>query len=1291
MTTLFKRCAPAGIALFISALAYADSNPYTSANPEPNHQHGAEKSFFIPNMGQWDDPSRFHFHNGPLHIFLEPEGFTYLLTDYSPVEARHEAGDLHETASDLTLDHHAFRMRFVGAQGGKASGRNKQEAYYNYFIGNDPQRHKGRVPLYGGVYTENLYPGIHLETKSKKGALKYDIIVDPGADPDLVRMAYSGLDRITTSDGKLLLHTSLGTLEEHIPLAWQEIDGRTEAVPCTYRLNGTTVSFDFPEGYDRNLPLIIDPVLVGATLSGTTAGNNFGHGATYDLEGNIFTHAISFGNTQYPVTEGAFQTSQSTTVAVLTKFTPDATDLVWASYLGGSSPTYPHSAVTNNQGDLYVFGTTESTDFPVTANAAQPSYGGNVDIYVTRFNATGTALTGSTYIGGSGTDGRNNTSSFGHDQFRGEIVTDAFGNAYVATATRSNNFPVSGNAVQTDLLGVSDGVVFKLSPNMSTLEWSTYMGGNSGDNCSALRVKDNGNVLVSGMTDSNDFPMPEGGYQADKDGGFDAFIIELNADASEVVKGTFAGTSGNDYAFFIDQNNTGVSIYGISLGDWPVTDGAYDTGGRAFVTRFNNNLTEMTHSARIAENSGALVAFMVDLCGRSYMSMYNAGTVGGDLLTDDALFSAGSFYIAVLDENLEELIFGTRGPGSHVDGGTSRFDRKGVIYQGVCSGSGSMTGTPGAWSEGQSGGWDIGVFKIDFSISTTLAAGAVPNPVGCIPHEINFENYSTGTDFIWDFGDGSPVSEEENPSHTYMETGVYEVLLIALDSTSCNFSDTVSMFITVGEPFDFEPAFDYIYDCEDLSLDLINLTSPTDTFLVYTWDMGDGTTYFDFEPSHQFSEPGDYTLTLSVFNEACQIADTVQLDIPAYADVVADPTGEVVDICIDGTVAFADNGTGATEAVWDFGDENIGSGAALEHLYGEPGTYEVTLISLNPQSCNLADTVVFELTVPPPPEVTAAATAQQTGNCADLGFIAESVSSGTADVFTWIFQGDTIGVDAVVEGSIDEPGIYELTLITAESFCGLTADTTITVELINSMASALQPEYILCYNTPSVELSAETTVEDAVYFWLPGGQEASVITTDTTGVFEVIITSGTCTDSLQTEVKAGNAIPTEYSFEACDGFPVDITIDFPAVNDPLWADGFDEIDRVVTAAGMYDYSFTDHLGCRQDGYVLFEALPEDPLITVPNIFTPNGDGRNDVLLPEGGELQYYRLTVMNRWGNELFSTESIYGSWNGLVNGTDEEVSEGSYFYILYYQGECQKEIQSKAGYVAVNRQTGLR
>lgn len=1250
------------------------------------HSNTLHKPSFIPNLGQWDDPSLYHMESGPLKVYVEEDGFTFLLTDLDKLDELHLRQNEGEDVSNQLVDHHAFRMKLVDGHAKDHRGKGKQKHYHNYFLGNDPGKWRGGTPLYAGVGLEAVYPGIDVEIKTRKGSLKYDFVVAPGADPAVIRMNYEGLDKLKLKNGNLLMHTALGTLQESIPLAYQEINGQTLTVNCQYRLTGTEVTFAFPNGYNPDYPLVIDPVLVAATLSGTTSGSNYGHGATFDIEGNIFTHAISFSSTQYPVTTGAFQTTHGSggNDVAISKLNADGSDLIWASYLGGNSGDYPHSIVTNPQGELFVYGSTNSTDFPVTDNAVQTTNGGSTDIFVTHFNLNGTALIGSTYLGGSGIDGRNNTSSFGHDGYRGEIVVDYQGNALIASATQSANFPITPGALQTELNGTADGVVVKLSPDMSTLVWSTFLGGNGNDNASSIRPRLNGTVVVAGMTQSADFPMPAGGYQEEKDGGYDAFIVEFATDGSALNKGTFAGTSAGDYAFFLDINNTEVTIYGISLGDWPVTAGAYDSGGRTFVTSFTPDLTEIQASARVAANSGSLVAFMVDLCGRAYMSMYNVSS--GLELTDEAFFTQGSFYLAVLEENLTELGYATYGQGSHVDGGTSRFDPKGVVYQGVCSGMGSITGTPNAWAPTQSGGWDIGVFKIDFGLTGALAAAVTPNPIGCAPHEVNFGNFSTGNTFIWDFGDGSPTTEEEEPSHQYLESGTYQVMLIAIDSLSCNISDTTYLNIQINDPTDLFPAFEHEFFCASQELEVTDQSTPTGLALDYLWNMGDGTTYSGPNHTHAYSEPGVYPVTLTLIDTLCNIVDSTVVDVVIAPFIVAQAAGEVIDFCIDGSVQFSSLTNYATEFDWMYGDGGSADESDPIYIYDEPGTYEVTLIASNPEACNLGDTVSFNITVPETPDIQASFEVNQVGACADLSFAAFSTSTGPISTYTWILNGDTLEMDEPVLEMAENVGEHQLVLLIGEGVCNFVSDTLHIFELISNLGAEVMPTEAICYYEEAITLETNIEFEDATYFWYPGGQTTPDLVVDEPGNYSVLIEVNNCIDSVSTNVVIGQMLPTGYRFEACDGFPIEIAIEFPILNDLVWEDGFTEPERTVTEAGTYGYSFNDHLGCFQSDTIYFDALPVDPLIQIPNIFTPNNDGRNDVFQPDGGELQYYSMTVYNRWGRELFFTDQIYGSWDGEVPGSGSVVEDGTYFYVIRYQGECQKRIVEKAGDVQVQQ-----
>ncbi|MFN9798828.1 MAG: PKD domain-containing protein, partial [Bacteroidota bacterium] len=272
-----------------------------------------------------------------------------------------------------------------------------------------------------------------------------------------------------------------------------------------------------------------------------------------------------------------------------------------------------------------------------------------------------------------------------------------------------------------------------------------------------------------------------------------------------------------DQCFFIDlDSDENVFVYGHG-GDFPIVGPVYSNpGSKQFVTKFNAELSEIMLSTVLGAGANQWGgydfipdAFLVDHCDNIYISSYQAG--GNLPITPDALYAEGGFYLAVLTENLADLEYGTFYTGGHVDGGTSRFDKNGTVYQAVCSGGGFAT-TADAWATTQGPGWDIGVFKIDFDVSGVNSAITASDLSGCAPYVVQFQNFSVGDQFAWDFGDGTTSAEFE-PEHTYTEPGVYTVTMIVSDSLSCNLADTSFFDISISTPVDYVPSFDYLMDC----------------------------------------------------------------------------------------------------------------------------------------------------------------------------------------------------------------------------------------------------------------------------------------------------------------------------------------------------------------------------------------------------------------------------------------------------------------------------------------------
>lgn len=200
----------------------------------------------------------------------------------------------------------------------------------------------------------------------------------------------------------------------------------------------------------------------------------------------------------------------------ISKFNAIGTDLIYSTYLGGSQNELPHSLVVDDNNELVVFGTTGSDDFPVTADAYDNTFNGGyndtvtyviyfplgVDAFVTKFNVDGSALIGSTYLGGSGNDGQNSGSTaFNYgDHSRGEVVTDNDMNCYIASSTTSSDFPTTAGVFQSAIAGNQDGFVAKFNADLTALIWCSYIGGAADDGPYSMKLAPDETILISGGT-----------------------------------------------------------------------------------------------------------------------------------------------------------------------------------------------------------------------------------------------------------------------------------------------------------------------------------------------------------------------------------------------------------------------------------------------------------------------------------------------------------------------------------------------------------------------------------------------------------------------------------------------------------------------------------------------------------------------------------------------------------------------------------------------------------------------
>ncbi|MCZ4407402.1 PKD domain-containing protein [Cryomorphaceae bacterium 1068] len=1240
---------------------------------------------FVLNAGQWDAPFNYKAEFNNLSVFAEPEGFTFLAKE--SIE-HHDHGDLdHEHHIPDMINVHAFSLKFEGAEQIVFEGEGRLDSYYNYFLGKNKENWKGHVPLFNSLSTNDIYDGIRLKVISEGGNFKYDYIVDAGSSPSQIVFSYIGQNSLELVDGKLKLITSVGDFVESIPISYQIIDGERRTVRCNYiETSSGSFAFEFPEGYDEGHELIIDPVLVAATLSGTGgSSSNFGHGAAFDLAGNIYTHAISF-NSDYPVTMGAFQEvyGGGGTDVVISKLTPDGTDLIFATFVGGSGSDSPFSTIVNANQEIYIYGRTDSENFPTSPGAIQEAYGGSGDIFVTGLSLDGSELVGSTYLGGNAADGSNVIFGAGYDALRGEINLNFNGEVFISSSSSSANFPTTDGSLQPIKKEGQDAVVVKMSAGLDELVWSTFVGSDGNDMAYGVRMRDDQTVYIAGAVsgsndEANELETTAGAYQEEYAGGdSDGFVARLSADGSEMVECTFLGLANNDILYFLDlDSNNDVWVYTYSTSTWETTDGVWGTSqSTLLVNKLSSDLSELEITSYVTNQgsaSGNPVAFMVDLCNGVYISAF--GVTNDFIASEDALFSTGGFYVGVFEPDMEGLIYGTYYTGTHVDGGTSRFDTQGIVYQGVCSGGGFNT-TDDAWATGQSTGWDIGVFKIDFEIETVNAvASAAGQLTGCAPHTVTFDNFSEGESYLWDFGNGDQ-SEDYEPVYVYEEEGEYLVTLVVIDSATCNISDTLFIPFQVFEPVEFFADFDYSIDCLTGIIEITDASQgPAD--LEYTWDMGDGTSYTEVNPTHTYDEPGEYTLTLTLESDACN-QEIIEEVIVVYSPfVTADFNVQVIEFCDEFLIGIADNSSNAEDYIWDMGDgTTLSNPGSFEYNYEESGTYDIQLIVSNETTCDGIDSVTFSIEVPEPPVLDPQVTLTQQGLCEDLNVFGVLEPNGPLGTVSWTINDEEIGTEPVLEWQAPSAGSYNFVITLTDAVCDDVYIVEEPFDIFENLGYTLPPSSFLCYYEDDLILDATVPYPDAEYIWNGGESLEPTFTVTDEGEFTVQVFFNGCEDQQTAEVSIGQEVPLNFEASICEDQSNIVTMpENQYLDQILWDDGQTGFAVEVFNSGYYAFTAIDIVGCDQVDSLFAIPLDDDPNLQIPNIFTPNGDGFNDTWQITGDPLVYFDLSIFNRWGREVFKTNEIYAPWEGQNDeGSGNDHNDDTFIYILKYRDQCDLE-----------------
>ena len=1221
------------------------------SNPAPARQRDTlgvgGRTYFVENRGQWDGPFLFQAQMHNAAFFAEQDCFTIALRE----QAAHAHN--HNAHPQMGRRMHAYKVHFMGCNSNaKITGGDIDEAggYDNYYYGHDPSKWVSRLPHYGTINYKDIYPGIDMEVMVAQNALKTNFYVSPKGDASRIVMQYIGAEKLYLSGANLIIRTSVGELIEMEPYAYQESDTGRREISARYRIKGDEVSIVLEE-YDHSRMLTIDPLLHFSTYTGSPV-DNWGTTATYDFYKNTYTAGLVFG-TRYPVSTGAYDGSYNGNADVgIFKFDTNGSNRLYATYLGGSLADMPHSMYVNPLDELVIFGTTGSSDFPVTPHAYDTSFNGGTplmfegtseisfengsDIFVSRFSSDGTQLQASTYVGGSRNDGLNYHQSFntrgnvimvGNDSLyynygdgaRGELITDDLSNVYVGSTTNSYDFPVTSGCVQSNTAANQSGIVFKIDYNLRNMIWSTYLGRNGETAVYSIDVDSSYNLLVCGGTTSASFPTTPGAFQTSYGGGTaDGFVSKISYNGDNLMSSTYYGSREYDQLYFVRTGkNDDVFVYGQTKasGSTMIYNAEYNVPGSGMLlARLFPDLSGREWSTVFGTAQGSPnlspTAFAADLCDRVYAAGWGRDFVGynvnwnqrgttGMEVTPDALQSTTDgqdFYIMTLDET-----------ASHLDYAT---------FFGELHGS----------TDSPNGGYDhVDGGTSRFDKSATLYQSVCAS---CY-HNDGFPT----TPMAW-----SRHNLSNNCNNALFRLNIhndYAVAECAPPPVGCEVPYTVEF----------------------------SNTSRGTSFL---WDFGDSTTSTARNPEHTYTEPGMYTVRLiSYLDYGCRPTDTTEVLVWVlgnegnhFHDVTTcynDPVQIGIPPIAGCTYHWLSDGVSDTSVSNPYVYQN---GNYLLEITGSEGCHEVDTFTVT--YIELLDTLIIESPTCP-------------GGDNGRAIAVNLLPSGDTIRYYWDgVEGDSIltglsadgrnhtlritiqGCSKDINFTVTDPPTLEYTVTSNPVVCGNNCDGWIAISygipdlhigdtMIDNLCDGIYTIEIQdtagCPYDVTQEIIRDTSLND-LHVWA-----------DDSVLF--------LTESVQLHV---TEIPGA-TYHWSDGF----TLNHPNSPNPIAT----PVDTIT----VYTVTVTDSLNCSWTGSVTIYCTDVNcgkPNIFIPNAFSPNNDGVNDKLCFRGNFVLDFHLSIYTRWGEKVFETHNINDCWDGRYNGN--WCLPGVYTYTCHVKCEAGQE-----------------
>ncbi len=625
-----------------------------------------------------------------------------------------------------------FRMRLIGAaKDARVLEGTPLTATANYLLGPKASWRTG-VPLFADARFQNVYAGIDVVYHGRGGQLEFDFIVGPGSDPSQIVLAAGPENRLQLDEGQgLILSSNAQSIRIGTPNAFQGDGANRTAVDCEYRILESGFGFELGE-YDRSRPLIIDPIVELSTYVGVPSADARGVGV--DSEGNIYVSGMTtspdfnLGGTHFD------EQLDGESDMFVVKFNPDASEVIYATYIGGSDKDSAKCMFVDREGCVYLGGNTKSTDLPTKGYIEY--YGPTYDFCVVKVNKAGNGLDYCCVFGGESME-----------EIRG-ITVDSIGNCIAVGGSHSPDLPTTADAYQpryTDppeetpekagsFMQGEDAVIAKINPTGSDFVFCTWLGGRGFEKAWAVTTNRADEIFVAGHVEALDFPVSPGAFQTKHGGGIprpddqygpkDAFVAKLSADGRQLLTATYFGGSGQDVGYGIGVDGTGdVYLAGnTESADIPLSENAHSIfsggGTDVFLARFDADLTQLRFSTCFGGSGKDEISsntLVVDEAGYSLFAggTDSALTLGADAFLDAFQGGSSDGYLARFAPS-GALSYATYLGGSGSDQcGAIAIDARGGAYVAGRTDSSDFA-LQNAHRNERSGGRDAFVVKIAF-------------------------------------------------------------------------------------------------------------------------------------------------------------------------------------------------------------------------------------------------------------------------------------------------------------------------------------------------------------------------------------------------------------------------------------------------------------------------------------------------------------------------------------------------------------------------------------------------